>query len=64
MAMGLVFENSENTIIKITVKGTLRNIPAMPQILPQMASDNITTKGLKLSELLIKRGSRIFPTNI
>ncbi len=63
MAIDLVRGNSEKMIISITVNGTLRNIPAIPQILPHKARESITTSGLRLSEFPIKRGSRILPIN-
>ena len=61
IAMGLVLGNSEKVIIRIAVNGTLKNIPAIPHMLPHIASDNITTSGLKFNELAINLGSRILP---
>jgi hypothetical protein len=47
-----------------TVIGTLKNIPTIPQIDPQIAKESIATSGLMLSVLPIRRGSTKLPINI
>ncbi len=63
-AAGRVFENWERMIIAITVIGTHSNIPVMPQILPQIASDKIIAKGLRLSVSPSNFGSTTWPMNV
>ena len=41
--------------------GTLRNIPAIPQIFPKIPRDIIIIIGLKLRDLPISLGSTKFP---
>ena len=48
-------------IIAITVSGTHKNMPTIPQILPQRAKERITTRGLIFRELPVSRGSIMFP---
>ena len=64
MEKGRVFGNLENIIIMITVIGTQRTIPIIPQIEPQKARDIIITKGLIFNESPINLGSKIFPIAI
>ena len=49
------------TIMAITVMGTQRNIPGIPQIEPHTASETSVAKGLMLSEDPISIGSRKLP---
>ena len=45
----------------ITVIGTQRNIPGMPQIVPHSPSESKITIGLRFKRLPIKRGSSKLP---
>lgn len=59
--MGRVCGKWDRIITAITVIGTQRNIPGIPQREPQRPRDRRITRGLKLSELPSKRGSRKLP---
>ena len=61
MAIGRVWGKWERMITAITVMGTHRNMPGIPQSVPQSPSDKRITKGLRFSELPSKRGSRKLP---
>ena len=62
MAKGRVDGNSDMIMIKITVIGTLRSMPEMPQITPQMANVRNTTSGLMFNVSPINFGSTKLPT--
>ena len=50
-------------MIMITVMGTLKNIPVIPQITPQKERAIIVTKGLTFKELPMSFGSIMLPIN-
>ena len=60
-AIGRVRGKCANTIIAITVIGTQRNIPEIPQIAPHTAREARVANGLMLSEAPIIIGSRRLP---
>ena len=47
MASGFVVSKFAKIIFKMTVKGTQRNIPTIPKILPQKTKDNNITRDIK-----------------
>ena len=51
----------DKTITKMTVNGTQRNAPTMPQSDPQTINAMMTVRGLKLRVSPITFGSTIFP---
>ena len=61
IAIGLVLGKCDKTIVVIIKKGTHRNIPATPQIVPQSARLNKITTGLRFNDVPINRGSIMFP---
>ena len=61
IAMGFVCGRLERMMLAITMIGTQRNIPAIPQMLPQKASEMIITKPLIFIDLPISFGSITFP---
>ena len=60
-ATGRVRGKWAKMIMAITVMGTQRNIPGIPQIEPHTASETRVAKGLMLSEDPIIIGSRKLP---
>lgn len=63
-AIGRVVGNPDNRISIMTVIGTLKAIPTIPQIAPQTDNEIKTTRGLKFNELPMIFGSSRFPTTI
>src|SRR6056297_2437206 len=57
MAIGRVAGISDNIIINITVIGTLKNNPIIPQMAPQNASPKIIINGLMFNESPVSLGS-------
>src|SRR5580693_5862238 len=51
----------DNTITRITVNGTHRNAPTIPQSEPQIIKAMITVNGLRLSDSPMTFGSTTFP---
>ena len=63
-ASGRVVVNCAQAIIIITINGTAKIMPVMPQMAPHTESDSIMNTGLRFSELPIMRGSRKFSTRL
>src|SRR3990167_3603069 len=61
-ATGAVVGNFAKMIFKMTMSGIHKNMPGIPQMVPQKARDSKMTMGLKLSRVPIHLGSRILPT--
>ena len=59
--MGRVDAMCEQTIMITTMIGTARNMPTMPQMAPQSASDNNMKTGLTLSPVPMILGSTTLP---
>ena len=48
-------------MVKIIIIGTDKNIPIIPQMFPQITSDNIKTNGLRFKLLPVNLGSIMLP---